>query len=36
MVNNHGAMNTGLGINNALYAVTGTTVGANLGIRHLF
>jgi len=36
MVNNHGAMNTGLGINNALYAVTGTTVGANLGIRHMF
>ncbi|RQR31410.1 porin [Burkholderia sp. Bp9143] len=36
MVNNHGAMNTGLGINNALYAVTGTTVGANIGIHHMF
>jgi len=36
MVNNHGAMNTGLGINNALYAVTGTTVGANVGIHHMF
>ncbi|RQS65040.1 porin [Burkholderia sp. Bp8963] len=36
MVNNHGAMNTGLGINNALFGVEGTTVGANLGIRHTF
>ncbi|HDR9470168.1 porin [Burkholderia multivorans] len=36
MVDNHGAMNTGLGINNALYGATGTTVGANVGIRHAF
>lgn len=36
MVDNHGAMNTGLGINNALYGVTGTTLGANAGIRHTF
>ncbi|AJY11483.1 porin [Burkholderia dolosa] len=36
MVDNHGAMNTGLGITNALYAVAGTTVGANVGIRHTF
>ena len=38
VVNNHGAMDTGLSINNALYAATGsgTTVGANVGIRHMF
>ncbi len=36
MVDNHGAMNTGLGINNALYGVTGTTLGANAGVRHTF
>jgi predicted porin len=36
MVDNHGAMDTGLGINNALYGVTGTTVGANVGIHHSF
>jgi predicted porin len=38
VVDNHGAMNTGLAINGngALYGVEGTTVGANLGIRHSF
>ncbi|MFP4897800.1 porin [Paraburkholderia sp. BR14261] len=36
VVNNHGAMNTGLSINGALNGVTGTTVGANVGIRHVF
>ncbi|CAN0624951.1 Porin_4 domain-containing protein [Burkholderia multivorans] len=36
VVNNHGAMNTGLGINDALYGVSGTTVGANIGIHHTF
>ncbi|AIO36071.1 porin [Burkholderia pseudomultivorans] len=36
LVNNHGAMDTGLGINNALFGVTGTTVGANIGIHHMF
>ncbi|MCX5540069.1 porin [Paraburkholderia sp. CNPSo 3076] len=35
-VRNHGAMDTGLSINGALYGVTGSTVGANVGIRHLF
>jgi predicted porin len=36
VVNNHGAMNTGLSLNGALYGVTGTTTGVNLGIRHMF
>lgn len=35
-VNNHGAMNTGLSVNGALYGVSGTTVGATVGIRHSF
>jgi predicted porin len=35
-VNNHGAMNTGLSVNGALYGVRGTTIGVNLGIRHTF
>ena len=35
-VNNHGAMNTGLSVNGALYSPQGTTVGATLGIRHAF
>ncbi|WP_322044378.1 porin [Paraburkholderia sp. J67] len=35
-VNNHGRMDTGLSINNALYEVNGSTVGASLGIRHMF
>lgn len=35
-VNNHGAMDTGLSVNGALYGVQGTTVGAVLGIRHAF
>lgn len=35
-VNNHGKMASGLAVNNAFYGVSGTTVGANLGIRHMF
>ncbi|MEX3960405.1 porin [Trinickia sp. EG282A] len=36
VVNNHGAMNTGLSIDGALNGVTGTTVGANVGLNHHF
>lgn len=36
LVNNHGAMESGISINGALNEVSGTTVGANLGIRHMF
>jgi len=36
IVNNHGAMDTGLSINGATQEVAGTTVGAVVGIRHLF
>lgn len=36
LVHNHGLMDTGLGINGALYAGTGTTVGAVVGIKHTF
>jgi len=36
VVNNHGEMNTGLSINGATQGVEGTTVGAVVGIRHLF
>ncbi|KVK98249.1 porin [Burkholderia cepacia] len=35
-VNNHGKMNTGLSTNGALFGVQGTTVGADVGIRHMF
>lgn len=35
-VNNHGRMDTGLSINNALFEVSGSTVGASIGIRHMF
>ncbi|MBN3817610.1 porin [Paraburkholderia sp. Se-20369] len=35
-VNNHGAMNTGLSINNALHEAPGSTIGVNVGVRHLF
>ena len=35
-VNNHGKMNTGVSTNGALYGVSGTTIGATAGIRHLF
>ncbi|WP_236002164.1 porin [Paraburkholderia elongata] len=35
-VNNHGAMNTGLAVNGALFEVPGTAIGATAGIRHLF
>jgi predicted porin len=38
IVDNHGAMNTGFSVGDAniLYEVTGTTIGANVGIRHTF
>ncbi|WP_043284850.1 porin [Paraburkholderia oxyphila] len=41
VVNNHGAMNTGLdvdgaSVDSALYGTHGTTVGGNVGIRHMF
>lgn len=36
VVNNHGKMNTGLAINNALFGVSGTTYGATVGIDHVF
>lgn len=36
VVNNHGAMNTGVSVNDALFGATGTTTGVNLGIRHTF
>lgn len=36
VVNNHGAMNTGLSVAGALYGVQGTTVGGVLGIQHSF
>nr|WP_322057928.1 porin [Paraburkholderia sp. J63] len=36
IVNNHGAMNTGLSMIGALYEVTGTSVGTVVGIRHTF
>ncbi|WP_420211783.1 porin [Burkholderia aenigmatica] len=36
MVNNHGAMNTGLSATNALFGASGTTTGVNAGLRHVF
>jgi predicted porin len=36
VVNNHGAMDTGLSLNGALYGVRGTTAGANIGMRQTF
>jgi predicted porin len=36
VVDNHGKMNSGLSVNGALYGVEGTTVGADIGIRHSF
>ncbi len=41
VVNNHGAMNTGPdvdgnAVDSALYGTQGTTVGGNVGIRHIF
>jgi predicted porin len=36
VVNNHGAMNTGLSMIGALYEVQGTSVAAVVGIRHSF
>lgn len=38
IVNNHGAMHTGLSVTDTslLRGVTGTTVGGNIGIRHAF
>jgi predicted porin len=35
-VTNHGAMNTGLSVNGALFGAHGTTLGATVGIRHSF
>lgn len=35
-VNNHGKMNTGLSLHGALFGVQGSTVGADVGIRHVF
>jgi predicted porin len=36
VVNNHGAMDTGLDVSGALYGVQGTTIGGVLGIQHSF
>nr|WP_091997224.1 porin [Paraburkholderia lycopersici] len=36
VVNNHGAMDTGLSVNNALFSPSGTTTGVNIGVRHVF
>jgi predicted porin len=36
LVNNHGTMDTGLTVSDALNGVEGTTVGADIGIRHTF
>jgi predicted porin len=36
IVSNHGAMDTGLSVSNALYGVKGVTVGADIGVRHIF
>ncbi|MFM0211515.1 porin [Paraburkholderia sediminicola] len=36
VVNNHGAMNTGINIANTLYGLPGATTGVDLGIRHTF
>lgn len=36
LVDNHGAMNTGVGISGALHAPRGRTMGADIGIRHAF
>ena len=36
VVDNHGAMDTGLSVNGALFEAPGTTVGANIGVRHSF
>lgn len=35
-VTNHGAMHTGISVNNALNEASGTTAGVSLGIRHMF
>jgi predicted porin len=35
-VNNHGHMDTGLSVNNALFEVSGSTMGASVGLRHMF
>jgi predicted porin len=36
LVNNHGKLNTGLSTNGALYAPAGSTIGATIGMRHMF
>jgi predicted porin len=35
-VNNHGRMDTGLSINNALYGAKGSTTGVSVGVRQMF
>ena len=35
-INNHGKMTTGLSLHGALFGVHGSTVGADVGIRHVF
>jgi predicted porin len=35
-VNNHGKLDTGLSTNGALYAPVGSTIGATVGMRHMF
>lgn len=36
VVDNHGAMDTGISITGAMFGAPGTTVGTDLGIRHIF
>lgn len=36
VVDNHGAMDTGLSVNDALFSPSGTTAGVNVGVRHVF
>lgn len=36
VANNHGSMDTGLSISDALSGAPGTTTGVNIGIRHMF
>jgi predicted porin len=36
VVNNHGAMQHGLSVNGATMGALGTTIGADIGVRHLF
>lgn len=36
VVSNHGTMDTGLSVTDALFSPTGTTTGVTVGIRHIF